>query len=105
MTSRVEFTVKVPINIKKKGNIFVSSCPVLDLFSQGATEKEAWDNIGETIRLFITTCFEQGTLDAVLKQCGFKPLKRRVKLPEDQKFITVPIPFSVAGVCSEACHA
>lgn len=101
----VEFTVKVPIKITKKGDIFISYCPVLDLFSQGDTEEEAWKNIGEAIKLFVTTCFERGTLEEVLKHCGFKPLKKHVALPDNHRFITVPIPFSVSGVCKVACHA
>lgn len=102
----VEFTLKVPIKITKKDDIFVSSCPVLDVYSQGTTEKEAWQNIGEALKLFLTTCFERGTLEAVLKQCGFKPLKtHHTKLPDNHRFITVSIPFSVSGDCKLACHA
>jgi predicted RNase H-like HicB family nuclease len=101
----VEFIVKVPIAIKKKENIFVAACPVLDVFSQGETEEEAHRNIGEALRLFITTCFERGTLEDVLKQCGFKPIKRHVTLPKNHRFISIPIPFSVSGTCATACHA
>ena len=102
---RVEFMLKVPIKIKKKANLYISSCPVLDVYSQGQTEAEARRNITEAIRLFITTCYERGTLDAVLKECGFKPIRKAVPIPKDHKFITVPIPFNVAGGCPTACHA
>jgi predicted RNase H-like HicB family nuclease len=69
----VTFTLNMPIKIKKKENIYVSSCPVVDVWSQGFSEKEAKDNLIEAVRLFLTTCYEMGTLDAVLKE-GSAPL-------------------------------
>jgi predicted RNase H-like HicB family nuclease len=100
----VEFTIKVPLKIKKKDKIFVSYCPALDVCSQGNTAEEARTNLIEAVKLFIVTCFERGTLDAVFKQCGFKPKKTISTLPQDHRFISVPIPFSVAGSCAAACH-
>ena len=102
---KVEFSVKLPIKIKKKNGVCVLHCPVLDLYAQGNNESEAKKNMGETIKLFLISCYERGTLGAVLKECGFKPLKTASHLPTDQKFITVPIPFSAPGVCGTECHA
>lgn len=101
----VEFTVKVPIKVKRKADVFVSCCPVLDLYSQGTTEAEARHNIAETIRLFLISCFERGTLEAVLKECGFVPSHKKEQAPKDHGYITVPVPFHVAGGCAAACHA
>lgn len=103
--SAVQFTVKVPVTVKKKAAVYVSSCQVLDIHSQGKTEREAKKNIIEAIKLFIVTCFERGTLDAVLKECGFTPSKRVAHFPKDHKFVSVPIPFKATGSCSAACHA
>ena len=103
---KVEFIVKVPVTVKKKADIYVSCCPVLDLYSQGRTELEARKHITEAIKLFITSCFERGTLDIVMKQCGFKLIRTAGAsrpLPKDHKFVSVPIPFSAAGHCSTAC--
>jgi len=102
---RVLFQVVLPIKIKKKPGIYVSSCDVLDVHSQGYTEAVARKNIEEAVRLFITGCFEMGTLDEVLKECGFQiasalPRKR----PADKNFITVPIPFLAKNHCRTSCH-
>lgn len=105
--SRVEFTVKMPIKIAKKEGIYISCCPALDLYSQGDTITAAKGNLIEAVQLFITSCYERGTLGAVMRDCGFKPsIRTRKVMPTDHRFITVPIPFSVTG-CHEpaACHA
>ena len=43
--------------------------------SQGcrATEEEAANNLNEAVQIFLSTCYEMGTLNAVLKECGLKP--------------------------------
>jgi predicted RNase H-like HicB family nuclease len=99
------FQVVLPIKIKKKPGIYVSSCDVLDVHSQGYTQAEARKNIEEAVRLFITSCFERGTLEDVLKECGFRvistPLRRKTN---DKNFITVPIPFSAKNQCRIQCR-
>jgi len=105
---RVEFSVKLPFKVKKKRNLYISSCNVLDIHSQGYSEAEAKQNIKEAVRLFITTSFEMGTLDSVLKQCGFQARKvtlKALKPIKDHGFITVPIPFNAKGVCLSECRA
>ena len=104
---RVEFSVKLPFKLKKKGNLYISSCNVLDIHSQGYSEEEAKRNIREAVRLFITTSFEMGTLDSVLKQCGFQAIKfppKAFKPLKDHGFITVPIPFNAKGACLSECR-
>lgn len=106
VASRVDFTLKLPLVIKKKSTYFVSSCPILDICSQGVTPKEATNNLIEAIRMFFISCVERGTLDAVLRECGFTPLRQHSKpMPKDHKFITVPIPFKAEGCHEQACHA
>ena len=51
---------------------YIAQCPALDVFSQGETEEEAMDNLAEALQLFVESCRERGTLDTVLKECGFQ---------------------------------
>ena len=60
----------LPCTIKKRKKWFLASCTVVDMHSQGETEKEAKDNLIEALTLFFVSCFERGTLDNVLKDCG-----------------------------------
>ena len=97
MQLRVKFEVQVPFEIKKRKKWFLASCPVLDVHSQGETEDKARNNLVEAIQLFITSCFERGTLDAVLKQCGFIPAPPKTKALRLQKedYLNIPIPFLI----------
>ena len=52
-------------------NAYVSCCPSLDVCSQGDTEQEATENLDEAIYLFLSSCYDRGTLNKVLKDCGF----------------------------------
>ena len=53
---------------------YVSHCDPLDVCSQGDTEKEAIANLNEAVQIFLSTCYELGTLNDVLKECGLTPL-------------------------------
>ncbi len=104
----VTVNLKVPFVIHKKKKWFVASCPVLDVHSQGETEEQAKKNLGEALYLFFVSCFERGTLDEVLKKCGFKVQheirKKTLSLMRKESFINVPIPFYIPGHLHE-CHA
>ena len=94
----VTFMVSLPIVQKKEGKYFISCCPVLDIWSQGETEKKAETNLKEAVRLFLTDCFERGTLEKVLKDCGFVAVKKcldRTTRLAPRKEIEVPLPFII----------
>ena len=108
-TINVEFSFHLPMKITKKRKWFLASCPILDVHSQGETEKKARDNLRDALRLFFVSCFERGTLEAVLKECGFRVIHqpdrpRKKKLEPDQEYIKVPIPFYIDQT-GPACHA
>ncbi|MDP2277697.1 MAG: hypothetical protein Q8K51_05680, partial [Nitrospirota bacterium] len=60
-------------------------------------------NIEEAMKLFLITCIEKGTLEAVLRGCGFKLSKAINKIPKDHRYVNIPIPFSVPS--QALCHA
>lgn len=67
-TLSLELTV--PVSLKKEGEFYIASCPVLDVHSQGGTERKAMENLREAMTLFLETCFEMGTLGKVLEETG-----------------------------------
>ncbi len=96
MKFAVTFNASLPINIKKEGKHCISWCPVLDVWSQGKTKAEAKKNITEATQLFLINCYERGTLDKVLKECGFAAAKGSLpKNKRTQEEITVPLPFII----------
>lgn len=110
MEIAVQFSANMPVKLTKRKKWVVASCPILDVHSQGETEKKAKKNLKEALTLFFISCFENGTLDAVLKGCGFKPIDlaapRKKPLQPAKDFIRVPIPFLVSQQThQDSCHA
>ena len=111
MDIQVQFNAKLPVKITKKRKWFIASCPILDIVSQGETEASAKKNLKEALSLFFLSCFERGSLDAVLKQCGFKAAppvseKPRVKpVVSKEEYLNIPIPFLVDRHPELECHA
>lgn len=105
----VQFTMHLPIKITKQEKWFLASCPILDVHSQGHTEEKARKNIEEALSLFFISCFERGTLAAVLKDRGFQPLHlppdNQKIAAADEDYIDVPIPFLINQTTSSQCHA
>jgi predicted RNase H-like HicB family nuclease len=66
----LKLELSVPAKVKREGEFHVASCPVLDVHSQGKTERKAMENLKEAMTLFLETCFEMKTLDEVMKDAG-----------------------------------
>ncbi len=110
MEISVQFNATLPIKITKKEKWVLASCPVLDVHSQGETEAKARNNLGEALSLFFASCFERGTLDAVLKRSGFRAVHTPFPPSErpmvsDKDYINVPIPFLVNETSPNECRA
>jgi predicted RNase H-like HicB family nuclease len=94
----VEF--KLPARIRKKGKWFISSCPPLDVHSEGHTKTEAERNLVDALESFFVSCYERGTLDAVLRDAGFIPaVKSRTtksRTSNGGMSVNVPVPFAIA---------
>ena len=105
----IKFTLTVPVEIKKKGKWYVSSCHPFQVNSQGRTKAEAKDNIIEAMQLFIETCYERGTLEKVLKECGYHPVgvhqkADRKELSPTEFMVDVPLPLLVTNHAqAQAC--
>jgi predicted RNase H-like HicB family nuclease len=89
----IEFSIRVALHLKKEGRWVIASAPALDVHSQGRTDEEAINNLSEAIRLFIGSCYERGTLDQVLKDCGFHSSheKERLGLSAQGPVLDVPV--------------
>ncbi len=91
-------SARLPYAITKDGKWFVSSCPILDVHSQGRTEKKAKENLAEALFLFLVSCLERNTLEEVLKECGFTANTLLSKKPKTKTIpknvIDVPLYFN-----------
>ncbi|MBW2100932.1 MAG: type II toxin-antitoxin system HicB family antitoxin [Deltaproteobacteria bacterium] len=103
----IKFEIKVPFKIFPENEEFVSYCPTLDVSSQGSTPEEAKENLIEALTGFIITCYEMGTLSAVLKECGFthKPATHIAEYEDNEDFLDIPLPFIIDNPNNHECHA
>ena len=74
--SQIGVEFRLPVKIRKKGKWYVSSCVSLDVHSQGHTKEEARRNLVDALVLFLESCFDRGTLGAVLRKASFAPARR-----------------------------
>lgn len=106
MERSVKVDFKLPIRYTKRKNWYVASCPVLDVVTQGETKTKAKKNLKEALVLFIGTCVEQGTIDMVLKACGFKPVQVEKKSAvKKEDYINIPIELLATHSAHRSCHA
>jgi predicted RNase H-like HicB family nuclease len=89
--------VELPIVLTQREKWILAWCPVFDVHSQGATEEEARKNIKEALTLFLTTCFEMGTLDQMLMDCGFSAdtVPVETEALEHLEYLSIPIPLAL----------
>jgi predicted RNase H-like HicB family nuclease len=97
MKATVTFTVSFPIEVKKENSYFLASCPTLDIWACGKTQESAIESLKDTLQLFLTYCFDHGTLEMVLKGCGFTSLKKSLRHTSSSRLkeIDVPLPFVI----------
>lgn len=98
----IQFKVRVPVAVKKDGKWFIASCALLDVHSQGQSKEDAIHNLVEALQLFIESCLERGTLDQVLKECGFAPSHEQNRESEENHFLDVPVTLLAAKHATEA---
>jgi len=111
MNVSIQINIKLPVKIEKREEWYVSSCPVLDVFSQGNTEAEAKRNLEEALAMFLASCFERGTLDDVLRECGFDSIQSH-PMPDAldtgtsmEDHVDIPLYLLARYAGESQCHA
>lgn len=99
---KISFTL--PVAISKRERWVVAACPALDIVSQGATEREAKDNLTEALHLFFESCIERGTLFEVLKDCGFSRAESGEQAIPSDDVIDIPVYLLAKYAGENQCH-
>jgi len=95
MGGSVQVQFRLPASVRKEGKWFYSSCPLLDVHSQGTTRREALGNLKEAVGLFVESCYKRGTLGKVLLSCGFVPGERPISPSVRAGAESVNVPLSL----------
>ena len=70
------------VRILREGSTFVAHVPELDVSSCGDTEADARRNIVDAVQGFLETAKDQGTLNDILQEAGYRFENGRWKEPE-----------------------
>jgi hypothetical protein len=97
MKATVTFSISFPIEVKKEVRYYLASCPTLDVWACGESQQIAIENLKDNLQIFLTYCFNHGTLELVLKGCGFTSLKKKICQGSERRLneIDVPLPFVI----------
>lgn len=103
---KIKMTLELPVEIFEEEIWYVANCPTLDVASQGDTPEEAKAHLIEALVGFLETCIAHGTLDEVLRDCGFSPVApgkpEDTELPGDT--VEVPLYLLAKFTGSSQCH-
>jgi predicted RNase H-like HicB family nuclease len=67
---------ELPVIIFKEGKKFVAYSPALDLSTCASTFEQARKRFAEAVDIFFQEILEMGTLEDVLKECGWQKISK-----------------------------
>lgn len=75
MRPNLQFHLRLRCYVKQSDStgLFITSCPTLDIKSQGRTEEEAKAALRDSIELFLLHCWKRGIIAEALARRGFEP--------------------------------
>ncbi len=90
------WTVTVQVETHREGELWVATCPALDVASHGDTRNESYRMLEEAIAGFLEDCCDHGTLLDVLTERGLAPSASMVgvKPPTSRKssdWLNIPL--------------
>jgi hypothetical protein len=80
--------IKIPVQIIKEDDQFVAYTPALDISTCGTTLEDAKKSFDELVEIFLEETIKMGTLEEVLKEQGWKCIRKQWRPPVivDQAF-------------------
>ncbi len=101
MSQSVHYKVRLATRIWQDGDVWLASCPQLDVVTQDATRDGDSAAIAEAVEGWFESCIERGVLEEALREVGFVPAngaQTRDSADSDQgAFIEISIPAFVAA--------
>ena len=79
--------VEVAIRRDDEADVFVGYCPRFQVYSQGETKEEAIEAVNSAVCLRLSTAFDHGNFNTILRQAGFERIAPGVSqrpCPDDE---------------------
>jgi predicted RNase H-like HicB family nuclease len=104
MEMSIEIKVRFPVALHAEGDDIIAYIPLLNIASTGATKDEALANVVEALKVWVVSCYERGTLEAALKECGFH-FSPQQDLPGHEPDDYVEVPLSLLAAARNGTQA
>ncbi len=94
----IPVTMHLPYTLESEGDWIVASCDALDIHAQGKSADEAVTQLKWEMELFLEHCYKGGTLETVLRDCGFERMSEDAvpvefpETPSDDRTVEVRVP-------------
>ena len=87
----IDFNLQFAFRFDEEAKVHVGFCPLLGIYSQGTTDKEAEEAVASAAALFIGTCYDRDILHSVLRERGMKKVSSPMLGPvtENKQYIAV----------------
>lgn len=90
---KMNLKFSLPVSVLKEGNRFIAYTPALDISTSGKTYEEAKKRFEELVLIFFEELNGLGTTEEVLKDLGWKKVKKKwnppVVISQESQEITV----------------
>ena len=91
----VEVKFRLETRSRQDGDVWVSWCPALDLYTQAETKDSSHEAIKEAVLGWVESCLERKVLAAALEEVGFSLVKSGEQLPADTNLLEIkPTPLA-----------
>ena len=105
---RLAWTVTVQVEAHRKGNVWVATCPALDVASHGDSKQESYRMLEEALTAFFEDCCEHDTLLDVLAERGLAPTASMVTVKpppsrEASAWLSIPVWLVPNATARQAC--
>lgn len=77
----VEVRFRLETRSRQDGDVWVSWCPALDLYTQAETKDSSHEAIKEAVLGWVESCLERKVLAAALEEVGFSLVKSGQQIP------------------------
>ncbi|MBA7538768.1 hypothetical protein ES705_31045 [subsurface metagenome] len=91
-----DFEFKILVNIFKENDFYIAYSPVLQIATQGKTEKEVKKRFEERLNIFFEKAIEKGDLQERLEKLGWQVSGKKMNPPKE---VNVPLELLAAQRC------
>jgi hypothetical protein len=93
MAEKIELSIQLRAFVRRDIKTrWIAVCPKLDIATQGTTPDDAKRQLDDAVKAWFEDCIERGTLDAAMRECGFRVAAGRAAEASDERVTIMGTP-------------